>query len=193
MANPVEKEYFYEKLIRMMGSSEHAETSLPNTAVSKQKQLIRKLKGMLIAHYERKLVILSIVLCLILVLLTRLFGHGQWIPALVFGVVAFLVILWHRFYYFVKLSAYRRSKYNTSDLLEAYQTAIDFKIKKINAERFGIIFLVSLALMCFIAPFYSALSTRLFLLLLGVILLVSCLIYFRLNKILEKIASNNLY
>lgn len=193
MANPVEKEYFYEKLIRMMGSSGLVVTSLQDMEVSKQKQLIKKLDGMQIVHYEWKFILLSIVLCLILVFFPRLFGHGQWlICTLMFALAAFLVILWHRFYFSVKLSALRASRYHTSDLLEAYQTAIDFKIQKINAERFGIIFLISIALMCFISLFYDALSTPLFLLLLGAILLLSYLIYFRLYKISGKIASKNL-
>lgn len=192
MANPVEKEYFYEKLIRMMGSSEHATSPLQDTEVSKQKQVVRKLEEKQIARYEWNLLILSVVLCFILALLTRFFGEDRWIPPLVFGVAAFLMILWYRFYFSEKLSAFRRSRYNTSDLLVAYQIAIDFKIRQINAERFGIIFLTALALMCCITIFYDALPNWLFLFLLVDILLVSCLIYYKLYKILEKIASNKL-
>lgn len=189
MTNPVVKEYFYEKLMKMMGVSDVDAASVDSSDVSEKKAILKKMEKMLVSRYEFKLLILTFFIWTILIVITQSMGSKDWITVIVFGLIGLLILLFNRFYFSREISDFRRYRHHTHNLEDAYGVAINFKKRKINVERLSFILLGCMGAVVIVLQIAQLLPQWLVIFLLADFIFFSIFLYFRLKKNLNKLTT----
>ena len=188
MTNPVVKEYFYEKLLKMMGVSDTEAAASDTSGVSSAKATLKRLEGLLIKHYEMKLLVMALLFWAVLIAINSVTGRDYWLVVIIYGFIAISIIFINRVKFFSEVSDFRRYRHHTSNLEDAYDAAINFKMRKINSERLSFILVSGIGILSAILLIFQLIPLWLAVFLIADTIFFCFFLYFRLKKNLEKLA-----